>query len=343
MDFSFTSEQEELRRAVRDLARDRASSAQVRAVIDGPTGHDPELWKLAAGELGLAGLAVPEALGGVGGSFVEVAVVLEEAGRSLLPAPLLPATVAATVLATVSSPQAADLAAGERVGTLAVGQVTGTGEISGDLHHVIDGQLADVVVVAAPDALWLVESSGPGVAVEPRPTLDPTRRQATVRLDRAAAVRLGDAAASATAIDLFRVALSVEAIGVARWCLETTVDYLKARVQFDRPIGSFQALQHRAANLAVKLESAAATAYYAAWVAADSPAELPVVAPLALAVCGQAAYDIAAETIQLHGGIGFTWEHDAHLYFKRATATRLLLGDVHQQRRVVAERAELTS
>jgi alkylation response protein AidB-like acyl-CoA dehydrogenase len=133
---------------------------------------------------------------------------------------------------------------------------------------------------------------------------------------------------------------------VARWCLETTVEYLKTRVQFDRPIGSFQALQHRAADLLVLLESAASTAYYAAWAAADlasAESELPVVAPLALAVCGDAAYRIAAETIQMHGGIGFTWEHDAHLYFKRATATRLLLGDSHQQRQLVAERARIGS
>jgi alkylation response protein AidB-like acyl-CoA dehydrogenase len=121
----------------------------------------------------------------------------------------------------------------------------------------------------------------------------------------------------------------------------STVDYLKTREQFGKPIGAFQSLQHRAADLVVDLESAASTAYYAAWVAADSPAELPVVAPLALSVCSEAAYRIAAETIQLHGGIGFTWEHDAHLYFKRASATRQWLGDAAAQRRLVAERAGL--
>jgi alkylation response protein AidB-like acyl-CoA dehydrogenase len=341
MDFSFTAEQDELRRAVRDLARDRASSAQVRAVMDGPTGHDPELWKLVAGELGLAGLTVAEKRGGVGGSFVDAAVALEEAGRSLLPVPLLASTVVATVLDAVGSDAVAGLAGGERIGTLAVGEIRDGGGWSGELRHVIDGGLADVVLVAAPDALLLVETAADGVTVEPRPTLDPTRRLATVRLDASAATRLGDGEASRRAVDVLRVALAVEAIGVARWCLETTVDYLKTRVQFDRPIGSFQSLQHRAADLAVRLESAAATGYYAAWAAADSPHELPVVAPLALSVCGEAAYEIAAETIQLHGGIGFTWEHDAHLYFKRATSTRLLLGDAHEQRRLVATRAEL--
>ena len=128
---------------------------------------------------------------------------------------------------------------------------------------------------------------------------------------------------------------------MARHCLARTVDYLKTREQFGKPIGSFQALQHRAADLVVELEAAASTAYYAAWVAADSPDELPVVAPLAKAVCTDAAYRIAAESIQMHGGIGFTWEHEAHLYFKRATVTQMLLGDSHEQRRLVAARAGL--
>jgi alkylation response protein AidB-like acyl-CoA dehydrogenase len=142
---------------------------------------------------------------------------------------------------------------------------------------------------------------------------------------------------------VLRVALALEAIGVARWCLGATVEHLKTRVQFGKAIGSFQALQHRAADLAVLLESAAATASYAAWTVADSPGELPAMAPLALATCADATYRIAAETIQLHGGIGFTWEHDAHLYFKRATTTKLLLGEPHEQRRLLAERFGLTS
>jgi alkylation response protein AidB-like acyl-CoA dehydrogenase len=334
MDFSFTAEQQELRRAVRDLAADRSTSADVRAAMAGPTGHDPALWKLVAGELGLPGIAIPESDGGTGGSFVDVAVVLEEAGRALLPVPLLPTLAAA---ATVGDPAVLGAIAAGAVGTISVG------DPSAPLTHVIDGQLADWLVVAAPHGLFVVDLTGAGVVVEAVTTLDPTRRQATVRVDGAAARPVGDAAAAERAVDLLRVALSVEAIGVARWCLETTVDHLKTRVQFDRPIGSFQALQHRAADLVVLLESAASTAYYAAWAAAEAPDELPVVAPLALSVAGDAAYRIAAETIQLHGGIGFTWEHDAHLYFKRATVTRLLLGGSHEQRRLVAHRAGLTT
>ncbi|MDQ1696067.1 MAG: hypothetical protein QOJ03_1420 [Frankiaceae bacterium] len=351
MDFSFTDEQHELRRAVRDLATDRSTSAHVRAAVAGPTGHDPALWKLVAGDLGLAGLAVSEDAGGTGGSFVDLAVALEEAGRSLLPVPLLPSAVAAVALERASSRLEGGagrsdvlgrIAVGEAVATIAVGEVeVSGGALTGELRHVVDGALADVVLLASPGGLWLVHTSVAGVVVQPRPTLDPTRRQATVRLASTSAARVGDGPAAAHAVDLLRIALSVEAVGVARWCLETTVDHLKTRVQFDRPIGSFQALQHRAADLVVLLESAASTAYYAAWAAASAPDEVPVVAPLALSVCGDAAYRIAADTIQLHGGIGFTWEHDAHLYFKRATATRLLLGDSHEQRRLVAERADI--
>jgi alkylation response protein AidB-like acyl-CoA dehydrogenase len=140
---------------------------------------------------------------------------------------------------------------------------------------------------------------------------------------------------------VLRVALAVEAVGAARHCLEVTVAYLKTREQFGRPIGSFQALAHRAADLAVVLEAATSTAYYAAWAVAASPEEIPVVAPLAKSVCADAFSRIAAETIQMHGGIGFTWEHEAHLYFKRATSTRAILGSSHAERRLVAERAGL--
>ena len=327
MDVQLSSEQRELRAMVRDLAADRASSARRRAVIDAGDDHDAELWRLLSGELGLTAIGVAEKFGGTGGSFVDVAVVLEEAGRALMPAPLLPTVVAA---AAVPDDEVVGRAvAGGAAATVAIGTPTQT------LTHVVDGGLTDHVVVAAGDALYV---AAPGERVA-RAAMDPLRWQADVTVDASSLRQVGDANASARAVDVLRVALAVEAIGVARWCLETTVEHLKTRVQFGKPIGSFQALQHRAADLAVALESAAATASYAAWSVADSAGELPTMAPLALAVCADAAYRIAAETIQMHGGIGFTWEHDAHLYFKRATTTRLLLGDNHLQRRLAAERA----
>jgi alkylation response protein AidB-like acyl-CoA dehydrogenase len=329
MDVQLSPEQRELQRTVRDLAADRASSAHRRAVIDAGADHDPELWRLVSQELGLPAIAVAEHYDGVGGSFVDVAVVLEEAGRALLPVPLL-ATVVAAAAAPDDEALGRAVAAGGRA-ALAIGDPVTT------LTHVVDGKLADQVVVAAADGLFIGTPSQ-SVAVA---GLDPLRWQADVAVDAALLRPVGDAAASARAVDVFRVALAVEAIGVARWCLEATVEHLKTRVQFGKPLGSFQALQHRAADLAVLLESAAATASYAVWAVADAPDELSAMAPLALAVCGDAAYRIAAETIQLHGGIGFTWEHDAHLYFKRAATTKLLLGDTHVQRHLAAQRAGL--
>lgn len=327
MDVQLGAEQRELQRMVRDLCADHATSAQRRAVIDAGADHDAALWALVSQELGLPAIVVAEKYDGTGGSFVDVAIVLEEAGRALLPVPLLP-----TVAAVGAAPEDEALGravAGGAVATLAIGDATRA------LMHVIDGMLADYVVVAAEDGLYVGQPS----QRKAFPGMDPLRWQAEVTLDASSVRQVGDEAASDRAIDVLRVALAVEAIGVARWCLDATVQHLKTRVQFGKPIGTFQALQHRTADLAVLLESAAATASYAAWSVADSPAELPTMAPLALAVCGDAAYRIAAETIQLHGGIGFTWEHDAHHYFKRATTTKLLLGDTHLQRAMAATRA----
>jgi alkylation response protein AidB-like acyl-CoA dehydrogenase len=211
------------------------------------------------------------------------------------------------------------------------------GAVSGEARHVLGAAGAEVLVLAAPDGLYAASPTTSTTTAG----LDPLRRLSTITFDASAAQSLGDAAASLRAVDLLRVALAVEAVGVAGQCLDTTVAYLKTREQFGRPIGSFQALAHRAADLAVELSAATSTAYYAAWTVDGAPDELPVAAPLAKAVCADAAYRVAAETIQMHGGIGFTWEHDAHLYFKRATANRTLLGDSHTQRELVAARAAL--
>jgi alkylation response protein AidB-like acyl-CoA dehydrogenase len=349
MDFAFTPEQQDLRAAIRDVAADQCPPERRREAISDHEAYDAKLWQLVAGELGLVGIAVSEANGGVGGSFVDAGVVIEEAGAALLPVPLTTAIVAAAAADRGDHAVAADLlpsvASGQRTIALAVApDVESTDDtLRGLADHVIDGHRADVLVVAARDGLWAVATDEPGLFVTGAPSLDLSRWHAAVSFDGVHGRHLGDAAASAAAVDLLRVGLALEAVGVARQCLVTTVDYLKTRIQFGKPIGSFQALQHRAADLAVALEAATSTAYYAAWVAADSPGELPVVAPLANAVCADAASRITAEAIQLHGGIGFTWEHDAHLYFKRATALRALLGESHIQRRLVAARAGLTT
>src|SRR3954452_5012091 len=328
MDFTFTDDQEQLRRAVRQLGREAG----------GDDSSEEALWRTVTQQLGLTGIGIDPERGGAGGDFVDAAVVIEEAGRTLLPAPVTTVLVAAAVLARAgeaTAELASQVATGERIVVVAVGAPQGT------IDNVLDGDRADAFLVAANDGLWLVDAWSDAVVVRRQSTLDLSRGQAQLVLDDVPAVRIGNAEAARVAVDLLRVALSVEAVGAVRHCLDATVAYLKTREQFGRPIGSFQALQHRAADLVVELEAATSTAYYAAWAADGSPDELAVVAPLALALCAEAAWHVAAETIQMHGGIGFTWEHEAHRYFKRLTTTRAMLGGAHVQRRLVAERAAI--
>ncbi|HVV75677.1 MAG TPA: acyl-CoA dehydrogenase family protein [Mycobacteriales bacterium] len=343
MDFSLTAEQVELQRMLREVTADHCSSARLREVMSTPSAEDPDLWRLLTADLGLMGVAAAEDAGGHGGSFVDSAVVLEEAGRGLWPVPIVAALAAVSAVAKTQTAgeSLAELVGGEhRAAILAADEVrVSTTGLTGEVDHVIGAAGADRLLVAGTDGLWLVESAY--ATVESRVGMDLLRPLSRVRLSDAQGQRIADGIGAARAVDILRVALAVEAVGLASRCLDATVDYLKTREQFGRPIGSFQALAHRASELAVELSAAASTAYYAAWAVDGAPDELPVVAPLAKSACCDAAYRIAGETIQMHGGIGFTWEHDAHLYFKRATALRLLLGDSHEQRRLVARRASL--
>jgi alkylation response protein AidB-like acyl-CoA dehydrogenase len=313
----------ELRTSVRGFLEQHAP---VRAQL----ADDPALWKRLTTELGLTGLAVATERGGSGASFVELAAVLEEAGRTLLRAPLLSTAVAAVVLDAVASDELPALLDGSRTAALLLdGDVSADGDrLTGEVHAV-NAAAGALLLVGTPDGLFTTTAED----VTALEALDPTRPQARVRLDAAPAVRIGDGAAASHARDLLHVALAAESVGAARRILELTVAYLTVREQFGRPLGSFQALRHRVADLTVELEAATSTAWYAARAAATDAADLPVVAPLAKAVAADAFTHIAGEAIQLHGGIGFTWEHDAHLYFKRAWSTALLAGDSRALRR----------
>jgi alkylation response protein AidB-like acyl-CoA dehydrogenase len=376
VDFSFNEDQRELRAVVAAFLERHSTSQQVRAAAESD-GFAAEQWARLTGEMELTGLAVAPELGGAGASFVEVGIAVEELGRTLLPVPYLSTVTAAAVLSHVSGDDAAGpllerIAAGAAAavgldddGALHIKGDAGRGAGSGDaatsrldddtagdeatLHlegeiFVVDGATAELFVLAArrnsEPVLVAVEAGAPGCAVEPLATLDQTRRQAAIRLDGAPATLLATGPeALARARDLLAVGLAVESVGAAARCLDETVAYLKERVQFGRPIGSFQALKHRCADLATELEAARSTAYYATWVVDGAPEELAVVAPLAEAVAGAALLHVAAEAIQMHGGIGFTWEHDAHMYLKRAKANELLAGGYRGVRRLVAERA----
>jgi alkylation response protein AidB-like acyl-CoA dehydrogenase len=329
---SDTADIRELRHSVRGFLEQYAPARSQLA-------DDPSTWKRLTTELGLTGLAVPAAQGGSGASFVELAVVLEEAGRCLLRAPLLSTAVAAAVLV---EGDAADLVPrlvdGSTSAAFVVGDVSAAGPagdlLSGTVPQVVDAASAGLLLVTVGETLYAVDAAI--AVVQPVEALDPTRPLARVELDGTHGRAVGT---SAYALDLLHVALAAESVGAARRALEVTVDYLKVREQFGRPLGSFQALRHRVADLTVELEAATSTAWYAARAAADRSAELSVVAPLAKATATDAFTHVAGEAIQLHGGIGFTWEHDAHLYFKRAWTTALLHGDATSLRRTAFARA----
>ncbi|HUC36201.1 MAG TPA: acyl-CoA dehydrogenase family protein [Acidimicrobiales bacterium] len=368
MNFAFSEEQEELRRSVRRFLEDKSPMTEVRRLMETTEGYDPAVWEQMANQLGLQALAIPEEYGGAGFGYVELVVVLEEMGAALLCAPYF-ATVALGANALLSSGDDAakkdylpGIAQGTTIATLALTEDSGkwstdavtlaatrTGDdwkLDGHKMFVIDGHNADLLLVAGRTpkgvSLFAVESGAPGVKRTPLATMDQTRKQARIEFSASPARLLGtegdaDRALSRT-LDLAAVALAAEQVGGSQRCLDMSVEYAKNRIQFGRPIGSFQAIKHKCADMLLEVESAKSAAYYAGWAAAEDSEELPVVASLAKSYCSEAYFHAAAENIQIHGGIGFTWEHDAHLYFKRAKSSELLLGDPSYHRELLAER-----
>ena len=364
-ELAWTEEQRDLRDAVRGLL----AHEQRRTPADGDEGR--ALWQRLCGEIGVAGLAIPQRYGGAGAGPVETHIVMEELGRGLTGSPLLGSGVLAAQALLASGDAAAcerllpAIADGSAVAALAwageagrwdpgeaaydarpgQGDARPTGpvrrteagrpgwELDGEAHYVLDGDRADVLLAAAraPGGIALVEVDPHqrGVTRRAVTTMDTSRRLAVVRLDGAAGRPAGSGAggaALARARDLACVALSAEQVGAAQRALELTVAYTKARVQFGRPVGSFQALQHRMADLHVLVESARSLSYAAASAAAGGADDLGLRAAAAKAYCSEALTRVAGEMIQLHGAIGITWEHDAHRYFKRAHGAAHLFG-----------------
>jgi alkylation response protein AidB-like acyl-CoA dehydrogenase len=361
MNLLYTEVEEELRAGVRQMLADRASASRVLARIEGDEPYDPQLFKTLASEMGLAGLAVPEDLGGAGASFREVAVVLEELGRAVAPVPYLGSAVLATAaLLACDSPLArellASLATGDRTAALAVPFATPPGAavaagvpvdgdlLRGEVTGVADALTADVLLVPAVDGLYAVEA---GAATRTAVvSLDMTRRLCDLAFDGVPghAVAVGERARQAVDAALLTGAalLAAEQLGVAEWCLSTTVAYVQERHQFGRPVGSFQAVKHRLADLWVDVTQARAVSRYAAAAVAGDE-DVPVAAALAQAHCGPVAVRAAEECVQLHGGIGFTWEHPAHLYLKRAKSCALALGTADRHRATLAKLVDLPS
>jgi alkylation response protein AidB-like acyl-CoA dehydrogenase len=377
VNFAFSEEQEELRRTVRAFLEDKSPSAEVRRLMETEEGYDPALWEQMGSQLGLQGLAIPEEYGGSGYSYVELIVVLEEMGRALLTAPYF-STVALGANAILHSGDDAakkellgGIASGETIATLAMTEdsgrwdaegitatatpasAAGSGSTGGDGYtidghkmFVLDGHTANLIIVAAKTgdaiSLFTVAGDAEGLTRTSLATMDQTRKQARLEFSGTPAKLLGTEGEGwpvlSRVLDLAAVALAAEQVGGAQKCLEMSVDYAKVRVQFGRPIGSFQAIKHKCADMLLEVESAKSAAYYAGWAAAELNDELPTVASLAKAYCSDAYFHAAAENIQIHGGIGFTWEHDAHLYFKRAKSSQLLLGDPTYHRELLAQR-----
>ncbi|WP_242660925.1 acyl-CoA dehydrogenase family protein [Mycobacterium alsense] len=366
MGFGFTDEQNELRRVVRSFFESKADEAQVRRHMESPLGYDPLLWAQMSDELGLVGLAIPEEFGGQGFTFVELGVVAEELGRALVPSPYFASTVLASSALLGSGDDAAqrrylpDIASGATVASLAVTEESGRWEagaihararetadgwvVDGAKAYVLDGCSADVLLVAAHTgaglSLFAVDRFD-SVARRALSTLDQTRKQARIEFIATPASLVGcEGGAEAvlrSTLALGCAALAAEQVGGAQRCLEMAVAYAKARRQFGKPIGSFQAIRHKCADVFLDIECARGAAYYAVRAAAQRSPELPAVASLAKACSSEAYARAAAANIQIHGGIGFTWEHPAHLYFKRAQSSGHLLGDAAFHRSLLAD------
>jgi alkylation response protein AidB-like acyl-CoA dehydrogenase len=361
MDFVYTDEQNDLRAVLCRYLADRSPQEVVRRVMATRDGIDRDQWKGLADEIGLPGIAVPEEFGGAGLGCVELGISLEEFGAALACLPFFSTVVLATTALLASGSDAKTdwlprIVSGEVVATLALtgasgrldldGSATtatqsgGQWRLSGQKSFVLDGHVADIVLAparaAGRTALFLVEATSPGLSTQPQSTMDQTRRFATVHLD-ATPARLLDADAAALlehVRDVAITALSAEQIGGAQRCLDMAVDYAKTRLQFGRQIGSFQAIKHKCADLLILLESARAASAYALWCIDHAPENLPTAAAMAKVTASEAFFRAAGDNIQIHGGIGFSWEHPAHLYFKRAKSSELWLGDpaLHRDR-----------
>jgi alkylation response protein AidB-like acyl-CoA dehydrogenase len=362
MQFSFTSEQDEFRSVLRRFLQEKSPTTLVRRQMETEAGWDRAGWREINDQLGLSGVHIPEEYGGQGFGFVELGIVLEEMGRALTCAPYFSSTVLAATAILNAGTEAQKtallppIALGERVATLAFTEPNGrwdscgieaTATPSGDgfrldgvKSFVLDGHTADLIVVAARRpgsagdqglSLFAVAGDAPGLSRRPLKVLDPTRKQARLEFQAVEAQLLGEEAGGAGPLDrtLTQAAacLANEMVGGAERLRESALDYAALRFQFGRPIASFQSMKHKQADLLVDVQLARSAAYTAASAAAEDDADLPMLASLAKACASEAYIRAAIDTIQIHGGIGFTWDNDTHLWFKRAKSSEVFLGD----------------
>ncbi|GAA1168202.1 acyl-CoA dehydrogenase family protein [Streptomyces hebeiensis] len=353
-DLLYSDTEDDLRAAVRSLLTDRADVPAALARAESGDPYDTGLWTSLAAGIGAAGLLVPQELGGQGASHREAAVVLEELGRGVTAAPYLTSSVVATETLLGCDPGNAAhtdiaglltaLATGHRVAVLALPLTTAPDAklpVGGPgVTGVADAVRADVLLVLREDGLYAVETASPGVTVDPLTPLDLTRPLADVTVEEPAGLRIAAPPVAEAAVRRGLLAgaglLASEQLGLAEWCLEETVRHTRARHQFNRPVGSFQALKHRMAQLWLEVVSARAAARNAADALATGSPEAPLAVALAQAYCGRVAVHTAEECVQLLGGIGMTWEHPAHLALKRAKSDELALGSAGRHKETLS-------
>ena len=370
MAFAFTEEQEQFRDIVGRFLRDTSPTVEVRRLMETGAGFDAKVWDRMNRELGLSAVQIPEAFGGQGFSFVEVGIVCEEMGRALLCAPYFSSAVltAGAIVHAGDDARKTDLlpplACGERRGALAVTEPNGRWDaaaietvatrngtawrLDGEKSFVIDGHTADCIVVAArlpgstgEDGIsfFTVDGEAAGLVRQLLRTLDATRKQARLTFRNVAAEPLGEPGSSAAALARVRIdaitALANEMVGGAQQMLDTAIEYTKLRMQFGRQIGSFQAVKHKCADMLLEVELAKSAAYQAAAAVAEGDPEAPALASLAKAAASDTYLRAAADCIQLHGGIGFTWDNDTHLWFKRAKSSEAMFGDAAHHRELM--------
>ncbi|MCZ6500992.1 MAG: acyl-CoA dehydrogenase family protein [Gammaproteobacteria bacterium] len=375
MQFTFTGEQHQFRDVVKRFLRDKSPATEVRRLMETDEGFDPVVWKQLSEELALPALPVPEIFGGAGFGFVELSIVMEEMGRSLLCAPYFSSAVLAVsaILNAGTENQKQSLlpqiASGSIRATLAMTESNGRWDASavelvaqvekdhfvlrGEKSFVVDGHTADLLIVVARlegsegdngISFCSVDGDAPGIEKTLLRTMDPTRKLARLDFNGVRAQPLGEPGAGFHALnktlDQAAIALSNEMVGGAQFLMDSAIEYSKIRVQFGRVIGSFQAIKHKCADMLIQLELAKSAAYYAAAAVDAGDSCLPALASMAKSAASDAYMQIAAECIQIHGGIGFTWDQDTHLWFKRAKSSEVFLGDPAYHRELVMQRWE---
>jgi alkylation response protein AidB-like acyl-CoA dehydrogenase len=353
MNFGLNESQTFLRDSAREFFAGECTPASVRRAMETETAHDAAIWSQLVTQ-GYTGVIFDEDHGGIGLGIIELVLVMEEAGRALLPGPLFSTVaLAGAVIDECGSPEQRQqllppICRGEICATLgllesggswdptAVTVTAANGKLSGEKLFVPDAAVANVILIVGREGVYVVRKDSPGVSIQPMSGLDLTRKLYAVTLQDVAAERLANSGGLARALHIAATALAAELVGGMQRTLDLTVDYAKTRKQFGKPIGQFQAVQHQCADMYLETESARSAVYYAAWALEEKAPDASVAAAIAKIYASDASRTVGNRGIQVHGGMGFTWENDLHLYYRRAKSSETMLGDATFHREQLA-------